>query len=243
MTEMSIDELKEKADHLEQFVYVASHDLQEPLRMVSQFTELLFSHLEEHHPEAFADPKVEVYAKHMRGGAEKGRKLIQALLSYSRAGRNSTFEMFSLRAAAIDAIDTLNGYVDERGGVIEIGDLPEAHGDDAAISRVFLNLFSNAMKYAVPGRPPRVSVSHVDAGDQWEISVSDNGMGVDPRHSTKIFGIFQRLRTDSEGTGVGLAIVKKLIERHGGHVWVESSGTGNGSTFKFTLPKKEGPGE
>jgi light-regulated signal transduction histidine kinase (bacteriophytochrome) len=230
-------ELERSNTELEQFAYAASHDLQEPLRMVAQFGALLHQRLQERHPDAMADEEVALFLAHMQGGADRAKRLIDGLLSYSRVGRQVAFGPFQLGDALDDAVEMLNGAVTEAGASITRGDLPAAWGDRSMVSRVFLNLITNAIRFA-RDEPARVHVSVEDDGDEWVVSVSDNGIGIEPRHAERIFGLFQRLNPTKPGTGLGLAICKKIVDRHGGRIWVESS-PGSGATFKFTISKAE----
>ena len=232
-----VRELERSNAELEQFAYAASHDLQEPLRMVVQFSTLLERDLRSRCPEAITGD-TEVCHKHMASGAERAKRLIDGLLAFSRVGRQTEFAAMSLNDALNDAIELLNGAVAEAGAVITRGELSDAWGDRVMVSRIFLNLITNAIRFAKDGEPARVHVTSEDLGNELEVSVSDNGIGIDPRHAERIFGIFARLNPEKNGTGIGLAICKKAVEKHGGRIWVESV-PGHGATFKFTLLKKE----
>ncbi len=237
--ERQVIELRRKNEELEQFAYAASHDLQEPLRMVAQYAAIFERDLRKDHPEVLQSEAFQVYLKHMVGGAERSKRLIDGLLQFSRVGRSATFESISIDTCVNEAIELLNGAVSDAGAILtRIPDpLPMAYGDLVMLSRVFLNLIANAIKFAREGEIPTVHITCEDGGDEWILGVTDNGIGIDPRHSERIFVIFQRLDPLKEGTGLGLAISKKIIERHGGRIWVESLGRGHGATFRFTIRK------
>lgn len=232
-----VRELERSNAELEQFAYAASHDLQEPLRMVVQFATLLERDLRAKFPEAVTGD-LEVCLKHMGNGAERAKRLIDGLLSYSRVGRQAEFVSVSLEGALDEAIALLNGAVTEAGAVIARDPLPVVWGDLGMVSRVFLNLITNAIRFAKDGEPARIHITCEDLGDELEVSVSDSGIGIDPRHAERIFTIFARLNPEKNGTGIGLAVCKKIVEKHGGRIWVESV-PGQGATFKFTLLKQE----
>jgi len=232
-----VRELERSNGELEQFAYAASHDLQEPLRMVAQFGTLLRQRLQEAHPGVLEDKDAVLFLDHMQGGADRAKRLIDGLLSYSRVGRQAMFGSFGLGDALGDAIEMLNGAVSEAGATITHDELPAAWGDRSMVSRVFLNLITNAIRFA-RDEPARVHVSVEDDEDEWVVSVTDNGIGIEPRHAERIFGLFQRLNPTKPGTGLGLAICKKIVDRHGGRIWVESA-PGSGVTFKFTISKAE----
>lgn len=229
-----VRELERSNAELEQFAYAASHDLQEPLRMVVQFSSLLEKSLRGKDSGSLSTED-DLCLKHMASGAERAKRLIDGLLAYSRVGRQAEFDAVSLDAALGDALELLNGAVGET--VIDAGHLQTVWGDRQMISRIFLNLITNAIKFT-KDPSPRVVISSRDLGDEIEVSVSDNGIGVDPRHAERIFGIFTRLNQEITGTGIGLAICKKITEKHGGRIWVESI-PGHGASFKFTLLKTE----
>lgn len=233
-----VRELERSNADLEQFAYAASHDLQEPLRMVSQFSRLLEQHLGEVYPDVAKDPEVKLYVEHLTHGAERARRLVNGLLAYSRVGRQAAYGTVSLGKALDCAIEMLNGAVEEAGATITRGDLPEVWGDPDMLCRVFLNLMTNAIRFTREGEPAHVHVSVEEDGDEVIASVADSGIGIDPRHAERIFGIFQRLNPERPGTGIGLAICKKIVEKHGGRIWVESL-PGQGATFRFTLLRSE----
>lgn len=236
--ERQVVELRRKNEELEQFAYAASHDLQEPLRMVAQYAQVMERDLREKHPEVLQDESFQIYLKHMVNGADRSKRLIDGLLAYSRVGRQATFEAVQLDDCINEAIQILNGAVSEAGATILRSPMPVAYGDRMMLARVFLNLITNAIRFTREGEPPTIDVSCEDGGEEWILSVGDNGVGIDPRHAERIFVIFQRLDPSKNGTGIGLAISKKIIERHGGRIWVESLGRGHGSVFRFTIAKR-----
>jgi len=233
-----VRELERSNADLDQFAYAASHDLQEPLRMVGQFSQLLGQHLTEGHPEAADDPDVRLYLAHLTQGADRARRLVNGLLAYSRVGRQAAYGMVPLGKALASAIEMLNGAVEEAGATITSDELPDVWADPDMLCRVFLNLATNAIRFAREGCPARIHVSAESDLDEVVVSVADNGVGIDPRHAERVFGIFQRLDTERPGTGIGLAICKKIVEKHGGRIWVESV-PGSGATFRFSLLRSD----
>lgn len=227
-----VRDLQRSNRDLEQFAYAASHDLQTPLRKVSNFTKLLrqeYGHL--------FDETASQYMDFIEKGAERSKELINDLLSFSRAGREMAVDDFPLDHALDDALLILDEDVAEKGIEIERGSLPTVTGDKTLLTRVFQNLVGNAIKFRHPERDPIIHISAEDVGHSWQVCVRDNGIGMDMRHADRIFVIFQRIGGKKNGTGVGLALCKKIVERHGGCVWVDSV-EGEGSSFLFTLPKE-----
>jgi light-regulated signal transduction histidine kinase (bacteriophytochrome) len=217
---------------LEQFAYVASHDLQEPLRMVSSYVELFARRYA-----GQVDPQARKYIDYAVDGAKRMQSLINALLEYSRVGRREQPARVSPGVALGQALENLRTSIEEAGARVTSDSLPEVIVDGRQLVQVFQNLVGNALKFRRPEVPPRVHVSARIAGDEAIFGVHDNGIGLDPRYADRIFVIFQRLHTRDEyaGTGIGLSIAKKVIDRAGGRIWVESE-PGQGSTFLFTLP-------
>lgn len=217
---------------LEQFAYVASHDLQEPLRKIAGFTELLANRYK-----GTFDEKAESYMAYIVDGATRMRSLINDLLDYSRVMR-STRELADTDCSALlsRVLRDLEPAIRESNAEIVSGPLPVIRGDQSQLGQLFQNLIGNAIKYRGVA-PPRVVINAARQHDAWLFSVADNGIGIAPEFSERIFAIFQRLHTRAEypGTGIGLAVCRKIIERHGGSIWVESS-AGTGSTFFFTIP-------
>ena len=226
-------ELTASNKELEQFAYVASHDLQEPLRMVSSFLQLLEKKYKDQ-----LDETARQYIYFAVDGAERMKRLILDLLVYSRAGTSKEISTFiDMNAIAHEVAATFKFTLNESGGEIVINELPTIVAVKTQMQQLLQNLVSNAIKYRSE-LPPRIEISCKEDELNWEFQVSDNGLGIDERFYDKIFVIFQRLhnKTEYSGTGIGLSICKKIVERHGGSIWVESQ-TGKGSSFKFTIKK------
>jgi signal transduction histidine kinase len=232
-----VDELARSNADLEQFAYVASHDLQEPLRMVTAYTQLLAERYR-----GKLDENADKFIGYAIEGAQRMQVLIQDLLAFSRVGRKEACESVECNAVMKEVLQTLAAAIQESGAVVTHGELPPVWADRTQVAQLFQNLIGNAIKFRGK-EPPVVSVQAEKAGQHWQFSVSDNGIGIEPQYSENIFVVFQRLhaRTEYPGNGIGLAICKKIVERDGGKIWVES-GAGSGSTFKFTLPSR-GPEE
>lgn len=225
-------DLERSNRELEQFAYVASHDLQEPLRKVGSFTELLERRYKDQ-----LGPDADRYLEYIVDGAKRMSMLINDLLAFSRIGtRTRQFARADFNAVLQRTLDDLQYRIRESGAEITRTDLPVLTADETQIGMIFQNLVSNAIKFR-SAEPPRVHVAARQEGDEWVFSVSDNGIGIEPSYFDRIFVMFQRLHAKSEypGTGIGLAICKKIVERHGGRIWVESA-IGKGSTFYFTIP-------
>ena len=228
------DELMRSNAELEQFAYVASHDLQEPLRMVASYTQLLGKR---HGDKLEGDAKE--FMAYIVDGAGRMKQLIEDLLAYSRVGtRGREFKPVKLETVVARARISLRAAREESGGELTNDPLPEVQGDDLQLFQLLQNLAGNALKFR-GAAPPRVHVSSAEKEHEYEISVQDNGIGIDPQYFGRIFMVFQRLHDKGQfpGTGIGLAICKKVVDRHGGRIWVEST-PGQGSCFKFTLPKQ-----
>ena len=230
-------ELRRSNEELEQFAYVASHDLQEPLRMVASYTQLLQRRYADQ-----LDGTANEFIEFAVDGAERMQHFINDLLHYSRVGtQRRAFERVELGAVFETALKNLTVSIQETGASVAADLLPAVRGDERQLLQVFQNLIGNAIKFHKPGEPPRVRVSaqreQSEDGPCWRIDVADNGIGIDPQFFDRVFAIFQRLHSREEysGTGIGLAICKKIVERHGGRIWVTSGG-GSGSVFSFTLP-------
>jgi signal transduction histidine kinase len=227
-----VDELARSNADLEQFAYVASHDLQEPLRMVTAYTQLLAERYR-----GKLDENADKFIGYASEGALRMQVLIQDLLAFSRVGRNG-IDRGSVDCNDImkEVLQTLAPAIQESTAVVTHAELPNVWADRTEVKQLFQNLIGNAIKFR--GEPsPAVSVQAEKSGQQWQFSVSDNGIGVAPEYVETIFVVFQRLhaRTEYSGNGIGLAICKKIVERNGGKIWVESQ-PGLGCTFKFTLP-------
>jgi PAS domain S-box-containing protein len=227
------NELVESNEELERFAYIASHDLQEPLRMITSFLLLLKKRYT-----GQVDDTAAQYIDFAVDGAERMKKLIRDLLEYSRAGAPlEDYTQVDLNMVMFDVATMFDNKITSAGARLDVGHLPMIQGRRLQLQQLFQNLVSNALKYRGK-EPPVIEIGCVDKGKHWEFFVKDNGIGIDPRFNEKIFLIFQRLhnKTEYSGTGIGLAICRKIVERHGGQIWVESE-PGKGSTFKFTLVK------
>ncbi|WP_323172945.1 PAS domain S-box protein [Natrialba sp. PRR66] len=238
--EETIAQLEESNKRLEQFAYAASHDLQEPLRMVSSYLQLI----EHRYGDAF-DEDGEEFLEFAIDGADRMRKMIEALLTYSRVEtRGEPLEPVALDDILADARQDIRVQIEETNAEITAVDLPRVEGDADQLRQVFQNLLGNAIEYSGDDRP-RV---HIDADrctsdqrQEWVISVCDEGIGIEADEQDRVFEVFERLHTreDHPGTGIGLALCQRIIERHGGEIWVDSE-PGAGATFSFTLPAVEG---
>jgi PAS domain S-box-containing protein len=230
----TVGELKRSNDELGQFAYVASHDLQEPLRMVASYTQLLAKRYR-----GRLDSDADEFIAYAVDGCNRMQQMIRDLLAYSRAGTGEMgFHAISSELALHAALTNLRAAIEESGAVVTHDALPAVTTDDTQLSQVFQNLIGNAIKYR-GAEAPRIHVSATTNGGEDRIfSVRDNGMGIDPQYFDRIFVLFQRLhgRERFEGTGIGLAICKKILERLGGRIWVESQ-LDQGSTFHFALPQ------
>ncbi|MCA9170354.1 MAG: PAS domain S-box protein, partial [Planctomycetales bacterium] len=226
-------DLERSNRELEQFAYVASHDLKEPLRMVGSYTSLL--------AEEFSGklgPDADRYITYASDAARRMSVLIDDLLDFSRVGRtDAPFELVKLADVCNQVVGDLQVRIEELGAVIEImPGLPLIRGSATRLRQLFQNLLSNALKFRHPQRPPQIRIS-AELADQWEVRVTDNGIGIDKEFYERIFQLFQRLHTINEypGTGIGLAVCKKIIEQHGGSIRVESE-PGTSSCFIISLP-------
>ena len=232
----SIESLSRSNEELEQFAYVASHDLQEPLRMVSSYTQLLGRRYA-----GQLDSDADEFISYAVDGAARMQRLIQDLLSYSRVGTKAQDMVTASSEAALErALHDLRGAIEESGAQVTHDALPDVLADERQLAQLFQNLIGNGIKYQ-SGNVPEIHISVADeSSDMCIFSVRDNGIGIDAQYSKKIFGMFQRLhgRDEYAGTGIGLAICKKIVERHGGTISVDSQ-PGQGSTFSFALPRSE----
>ena len=227
-------ELAASNAELERFAYIASHDLQEPLRMVSSFLQLLQKRYGGH-----LDSKADQYIHYAVDGAERMKALIMDLLEYSRVGTTKEgFGMVDVNTILSEVSDVFREKIITAQASVDIGPMPCIWGDKVQVSQLFQNLLSNALKYH-SDRPPVIVIRAKEEPNFWRFSIEDNGIGIESQFFDKIFIIFQRLHNKSEysGTGIGLAICKKIVERHGGRIWVESAPE-KGSTFYFTISKK-----
>ncbi|MFD5692078.1 sensor histidine kinase [Streptomyces rubiginosohelvolus] len=228
------EELRRSNSELEQFAYVASHDLQEPLRKVASFCQLL-----EKRYGTELDDRGKQYIAFAVDGAKRMQVLINDLLTFSRVGRvHEGWKPVDLGRSLDRALGNLAAAVEESGAVVERPEeLPELVGDATALTMVWQNLIGNAVKFRHPDRPPRITVDCVREDENWHLTVSDNGIGIAPEFADKVFVIFQRLhaRDEYDGTGIGLALCRKIIEFHGGRIWLEPE-PGEGTRIHFTLP-------
>jgi light-regulated signal transduction histidine kinase (bacteriophytochrome) len=225
--------LKRSNAELEQFAYVASHDLQEPLRGIAGFAQLI-----QHRYQGQLDSRADEYITHIVDGTQRMQTLINDLLAYSRIGRRGEpIQVIEAEAALQASLENLNLAIQEYGASITSEGLPTVQADPTQLIQLFQNLIGNALKFRAE-RTPHIHIGATAAGDFWQFSVHDNGIGIEPQYFERIFQVFQRLHTRREykGTGIGLAICKKIVERNGGRIWVESE-VGQGTTFYFTLPK------
>lgn len=239
--ELAERELRERAaelarsnQDLEQFAYVASHDLQEPLRKVASFCQLLQRRYSDQ-----LDERAQTYISFAVDGALRMQRLINDLLAFSRVGRVATrIRQVELAEVLEAAKANLATAIEETGAVVSNDPLPEVRGDAGLLTQLFQNLLSNALKFH-GAQPPRVHIGAELRGDVWELCCADNGIGIEPQYAQRIFVIFQRLhsRTDYAGTGIGLALVKKIVEWHGGEIWLDQSDPDrHGATFRWTIP-------
>jgi chemotaxis family two-component system sensor kinase Cph1 len=228
-----VEELLRSNSELQQFANIASHDLQEPLRMVSSYVQLLSARYGDRLDEDARD-----YIAFAVDGAKRMHQLINALLEYSRVqGRPNPFERVDLNQVFDQVVLDLAMRIQETGAKITHGPLPEVKADTAQMAQLLQNLFVNAMKFRKKDINPVIHLSAAEEKGEWVFTCQDNGIGIDPKYAERIFMIFQRLhhREEYEGTGMGLAICKRIVERHGGRIWVESK-PGEGASFRFTFP-------
>jgi PAS domain S-box-containing protein len=228
-------ELERANRELEEFAYVASHDLQEPLRMVAIYSEMLLSRY------VANDPKAREYAAFVHQGVERMEQLIHDLLAYSRIVHTESDKSGSadLNESLAEALRTLDSRIVETQAIVAAAPLPLVRGEASQFTHVFQNLLSNSLKYRRPHLPPEIRISAAQEGDRWVISVADNGIGFEPQYAQRIFGLFKRLHKDEfSGTGLGLAICQRIVERYGGRIWAQGH-PGEGATFHIALMPPE----
>ncbi len=228
----SAENLRRSNADLERFAYAASHDLQEPLRMINSYAQLLARRYK-----GKLDSEADEFIHYVLDGATRMQRLIADLLAYSRIEANKTkFEQTECESLFSQVLHDLRLAIEECGAVVTHGCLPELKADRTQLGQLLQNLIGNAIKYR-DSKPPEIHVGCKRDGKEWLFSVKDNGIGIDRKYAERIFVIFQRLHTREQysGTGIGLAICRRIVERHGGKIWVESD-PGNGATFYFTLP-------
>jgi light-regulated signal transduction histidine kinase (bacteriophytochrome) len=225
-------ELSRMNEELRQFAYVASHDLQEPLRTVASYAQLLARRYR-----GKLETDADEFIDYMVGGVTRMHTLLNDMLAYSRVteSKDRPLAPANLNAVLQSALMNLRATIEESQAEVTHQDLPTVEGDEIQLIQVFQNLIGNAIKYK-GSDPPRISITAENVADEWILSVQDNGIGIDPQYAERVFGIFKRLHgRELPGTGMGLAICKRILERHNGRIWVESE-PGKGSTFRFTLP-------
>lgn len=226
-------QLERSNEELQQFAYVASHDLQEPLRTISGFAQLLARRYR-----GKIDDQADEFIDYIVDGVTRMEELINDLLAYSRVGtRGKPFQSIDSNRALQRAIANLHKAIEEVGAQVTYDTLPTVTADESQLIQLFQNLIGNAIKFRHPERIPSIHISARREGGEWVFSVADNGIGIDPRYFDRIFAIFQRLHTRDQysGTGIGLAICKRIVQRHGGRIWLNST-PGEGTTFYFSIP-------
>ncbi|ELY58255.1 sensor histidine kinase [Natronococcus jeotgali] len=228
----SVERLEASNERLEQFAYAVSHDLQEPLRMISSYLELL----EDRYEDALDEDAAE-FIEFAVDGADRMQAMIESLLEYSRVEtRGAPFEPTDAEAVLEDVLTDLQPHIEESEATITVEELPTVTADADQLAQVFRNLVSNALKYS-GDEAPQIQVGAERADGKWQFAVADQGIGIDPEQRERIFDVFQTAHTDEEGSdsGIGLALCDRIAERHGGEIWVESE-PGNGAIFHFTMP-------
>jgi light-regulated signal transduction histidine kinase (bacteriophytochrome) len=231
------EELQRSNRDLEQFAYVASHDLQEPLRKVASFCQLL-----ERRYKGQLDERADQYIAFAVDGAKRMQQLINDLLAFSRVGRlTSGFAEVALADCLASALRNLAAAIEASEAEVTADDLPVVQGEATLLVQLLQNLIGNAVKFRGP-EAPRVHIGAHRDGDTWEFSCADNGIGIEPQYAERIFVIFQRLhpKDEYEGTGIGLAMCTKIVEYHGGHIWLDTT-VERGTTFRWTIPVAEPP--
>lgn len=233
--EVLFEELEAKNEELERFTYTVSHDLRSPLITIRGFLGLLERDMDRGNAE-----RVKADMRRISGAADKMERLLRDLLELARIGRVvNTPEKVSFGDLAQEAVNTVGGRLKARGVKVEVGSgLGMVYGDRTRLREAVENLVDNAAKFMGDQPEPLVQIGFRRDGDEPVFYVRDNGVGIDSQYHEKVFGLFDRLHNKAEGTGVGLAIVKRIVEIHGGRIWIESKGTGLGSTFCFSLPEK-----
>lgn len=232
-------DLESKNKELEQFAYIASHDLQEPLNTISSFIGLISDDYSDSFDEVGKDSLAFI-----KNASERMKRLIDGLLEYSRLGRTKDFSSVNLNHLIKEIKEDFVVILEKTGAVIHVKDIPKVHGSELELRLLLQNLISNAIKFTEEGVAPVITISAVKelntddkSKDFWKFAVKDNGIGIPEKHKDRIFAIFQRLhsRDRYQGTGIGLAHCKKIIKSHGGSIWLESE-EGVGTTFYFTIP-------
>lgn len=228
-----IEELERSNDELQQFAYITSHDLQEPLRTITSFTQLL-----ERRYSGKLDKDADEFIEYIVDASVRMKQMIIDLLEYSRVGtQGHEFKLVDVDDVLHETENNLKSLIDENNVILTHDALPTVIADKLQLVQLFQNLISNAIKFKKENEPPKIHISAKKEGNDYVFSVSDNGIGMESKYTDKIFEVFKRLHTIDKykGTGIGLAVVKRIVERHNGHIWVESE-LGTGSTFYFTIP-------
>lgn len=236
--EEQAEDLRRSNRDLEQFAYVASHDLQEPLRKVASFTQLLSTRYR-----GQLDERADQYIDFAVDGAKRMQRLINDLLGFSRVGRIGTeLTDVDLRAVVGQVTADLSPLIEETGAEVVVGDLPVVRGEAPLLTQLITNLIGNSLKFRHPERAPRIRLDAHRVAGYWELVCEDNGIGIDAKYADRVFVIFQRLHPKDvyEGTGIGLALCKKIVEYHGGHIWIDV-GTAEGTAIRWTLPVSDAP--
>ncbi|WP_232703432.1 sensor histidine kinase [Halobacterium wangiae] len=237
--EDAVEQLAASNERLEQFAYAASHDLQEPLRMVSSYLQLIENRYGDD-----LDEDAEEFIEYAVDGADRMRTMIESLLEYSRVTtEGGAFEPTDTNAVLEDVLTDLQLRVEETDATVTVDDLPTVPADSDQLAQVFQNLLSNALRYS-GDEPPRIHVSGERTGDTWRFAVADEGVGIAAEHQDRIFTVFEQVHGHGAGeageSGIGLAMCERIVERHGGDIWVESD-SGEGATFYFTIPATVDP--
>jgi PAS domain S-box-containing protein len=227
-------QIEEKNAELERFIYTVSHDLKSPLVTISSFLGYLETDIKSGN-----DPRIQQDIGYIRTAADKMGQLLTELLELSRVGRVIAKPVrVEFREVVLEALQLVAGHIAERGVQVTVAESPAVLcADRSRLVEIWQNLVENSVKYMGDQAEPLIEIGVEEHGESVQFFVRDNGMGIDPRHADKIFGLFEKLDKQSEGTGLGLALVKRIVEMFGGTVWVESEGTGRGSCFRFTLPE------
>ncbi|HEY8934213.1 MAG TPA: ATP-binding protein, partial [Cyclobacteriaceae bacterium] len=225
-------ELEVKNKELEQFAYLASHDLQEPLRTVFNYMQIF----EEDYSHQLDDDAFK-YIHAVKNATKRMSSLVKSLLEFSRLGRDRILTPVDCDKLIMHVIDDLQILIEKSNAVIHVGEMPSINLYETEMSQLFQNLITNAIKFQNKNNQPEIHITSKKINDKWQFSIKDNGIGISPAHFRKIFEIFQRLNNGAEyeGNGIGLAYCKKIIDLHQGEIWVESK-PGNGTTFNFTIP-------
>jgi two-component system, chemotaxis family, sensor kinase Cph1 len=231
--QLALQELTRSNEELQQFAYIASHDLQAPLRTISNYLSLLES---KHGPQLDPDARQLVHVS--ANAAERMRSLINDLLEFSRVGSETTFTEVNLNDVLAEVLEEQQSEIEASHATVDVGPLPTIIGHRTDLKQVFQNLITNGLKYRKSTVAPKIAVFATDESKQFRFTVSDNGIGIDRQYFDQVFQLFQRLhgRSEYSGTGIGLATCKKVVDIYGGHIWLDST-VGAGSTFYFTIPK------